>query len=122
MCVSGSGYTLELIATRLIRSVSSFGSVTARIASEFVRTPRPRRSETRGSEPARLLRNSSLLVPSAPAAITTPRAGALGQPEVVLREGVLGVVRAADHAAPARDAARALRPGAAEERVRHGHA
>jgi hypothetical protein len=31
-------------------------------------------------------------------------------------------VRAPDHAAPARDAAGALRPGAAEERVRHGHA
>jgi hypothetical protein len=65
---------LEVIATRLIRSVRSLGSVTARIASEFVRTQRPSRSESRGSEPACLQRMSSLLVPSAPAAITTPRA------------------------------------------------
>jgi hypothetical protein len=50
------------------------GSVTARIASEFVRTSSPRRSETRGSDPRSLQRASSRFVPSAPAAITTPRA------------------------------------------------
>jgi hypothetical protein len=48
------------------------------------------------------------------------RARALGQPEVVLDQRVLGVVRAADHAAPAQHAAGPLRPGAAEERVRDG--
>ena len=50
------------------------GSVTATIASEFVRTSSPRRSESRGSEPASLDAASSRLVPSAPPATTTPRA------------------------------------------------
>ena len=44
-------------------------------------------------------------------------AGALGQPQVVLDERVLGAVRAAHHAAPAAHAARAVRPGAVEVRI-----
>ena len=47
-------------------------------------------------------------------------AGVLGEPEVVLDERVLRADRAADHAAPAGDAARAGGPGAAEERVGDG--
>ena len=73
MWVSGSGKTLEEIATRLVMSGAPGGSVTARIASELVRTSSPSRSETRGSEPASFERASSRLVPSAPAATTTPR-------------------------------------------------
>jgi hypothetical protein len=44
----------------------------------------------------------------------------LGQPQVVLDQRVLRVVRAADHAAPAQPAAGAIGAGAAEERVGHG--
>ncbi len=44
-------------------------------------------------------------------------AGALGEPEVVLDERVLGADGAADHAAPAGDAARASGAGAVEVRV-----
>jgi hypothetical protein len=47
-------------------------------------------------------------------------ARALGQPQVVLDQRVLGTVRAADHAAAAAQAARAVRPCAAEEGVGHG--
>ena len=43
--------------------------------------------------------------------------GLLGEVQVVLDQRVLGAVRAADHAAPAAQARRALRPGTAEERV-----
>ena len=43
----------------------------------------------------------------------------LGEPEVVLDQGVLGVVPAADHAAAAADTAASPRPLAAEERVVH---
>ena len=50
------------------------------------------------------------------------RAGLLGEVEVVLDERVLGVVRAADHAARALDAAGALRTLAAEVRIGDGHA
>jgi len=74
MCVSGSGNTLDEIATRLVMSGAPGGSVTARIASELVRTSSPSRSEMRGSEPDSFVRPSSRLVPSAPAATTTPRA------------------------------------------------
>ncbi len=62
------------MATRLVISGASRGSVTARMASEFVRTSSPSRSESRGSEPRSLQPASSLLVPSGPAATTTPRA------------------------------------------------
>ena len=52
----------------------SLGSVTARIASEFVRTSSPSRSLSFGSEPLSLHVARSRFVPSAPAATTTPRA------------------------------------------------
>src|SRR5439155_20148044 len=45
---------------------------------------------------------------------------AFGEPQVVLAQGVLGVVGAADHAAPAAHAPGALRARAAEERIGHG--
>ncbi len=48
------------------------------------------------------------------------RAAALGEVEVVLHQRVLRPVRAADHAAPAQPAARALGSLAAEVRVRDG--
>ena len=164
MCVSGSGKTLEEIATRLVMSGAPGGSVTARIASELVRTSSPSRSETRGSEPASLrARQQPVGAERAggdddaargvhPAVPAQPGAGALardrvavravgraerpdvddralghdlrprplGQPEVVLRQRVLGVVGTADHAAPARDAARPRRTGAAEEGIGRG--
>src|SRR4029079_17931966 len=47
---------------------------------------------------------------------------ALREPQVVLDERVLGVVRAADHAAPAQDAAGAVGPLTAEVGIGHGHA
>src|SRR5205823_4655066 len=46
-----------------------------------------------------------------------PHAEALGEPEVVLHQRVLGAVRTADHATSARDAAGARRALAAEIRV-----
>ena len=49
------------------------------------------------------------------------RALALGEPQVVLLEGVLGSDRAADHAAADELTARARRAVAAEERVVSGH-
>ena len=136
------------------------GSVTATIASEFVRT----RSPSRGREPRQRALRSQQAVgaeraggendparrerPPAPAqpgarslghdlvALGAVRRakrphvdhhplrqhlgpGALRQPQVVLDERVLGPVRAADHAAPAAQAARPVRPGAAEIGVRH---
>jgi hypothetical protein len=60
--------------TRRVTSGAPSGSVTARIASEFVRTSSPSRAETRGSEPCSRHAASSRFVPSAPAATTTPRA------------------------------------------------
>ena len=65
---------LELIATDLAKSRSSPGAVTALIDSLFVRTRSPSRAERFGSEPLWRQLASSLLVPSAPAATTTPRA------------------------------------------------
>ena len=65
---------LELIATEAVKSRASSGAVTATIDSLLVRTKWPRRSETRGSEPRCRQPASSRLVPSAPAARTTPPA------------------------------------------------
>ena len=65
---------LEVIATELAKSRLSSGAVTAITDSLFVRTSSPSRSEIRGSEPRCLQSRSSLFVPSAPAAITIPRA------------------------------------------------
>ncbi len=65
---------LELIATDFAKSRSSLGAVTALIDSLLVRTRSPSREEIRGSEPRWRQSASSLLVPSAPAAMTTPRA------------------------------------------------
>src|SRR5215204_7153848 len=64
---------LELIATDLAKSRSSLAAVTALIDSLFVRTSSPSRGEIRGSDPRCRQFASSLLVPSAPAAKTTPR-------------------------------------------------
>ena len=65
---------LEVIATERLKSRSSSGAVTAWIDSELVRTTAPMWSESRGSEPPCLQLASSWLVPSAPAATTTPLA------------------------------------------------
>ena len=125
---------------------------------------RPGAARCCGSEPLSRQAASRRLVPSAPAATTTPfavmraaiapepRARALGgdrvavravgraeradvddgalrhqlharalrEPQVVLDQRVLGAVRAADHAAPAAQAAGAVRAVAAEERIRDG--
>ncbi len=58
----------------------SSGAVTATIDSLFVRTRCPMRSESRGSAPLSRHPASSLFVPSAPAATTTPRAVTLRDP------------------------------------------
>ena len=65
---------LELIATDFAKSLSSLEAVTALIDSLLVRTKSPSRDEIRGSEPRWRLFARSRLVPSAPAASTTPRA------------------------------------------------
>ena len=75
MCVSGVGVDARGDRDDVGEVVAVVGRpVTARSASLFVRTSSPRRSESRGSEPLSLQRRSSRLVPSAPAATTTPRA------------------------------------------------
>src|ERR1035437_1242360 len=66
---------LEVIAVDFVKSSGkSAGAVTAMFDSLLVRTRYPRRSATLGSEPFSLHRCRSRLVPSAPAATTTPRA------------------------------------------------
>ena len=65
---------LDVIATVFVKSrVSLAGAVTAWIDSLFVRTTSPSLADSRGSAPECLQSASSLFVPSAPAAITTPR-------------------------------------------------
>jgi hypothetical protein len=65
---------LELIVTESVKSRDSSTPEITTIDSLLVRTSSPRRSEIRGSEPARLQRASRRFVPSAPAAKITPPA------------------------------------------------
>ena len=65
---------LDEIATAFEKSRLSSGAVTAWIDSLLVRTTCPRRSEIRARAPEWRHSASRVLVPSAPAATTTPRA------------------------------------------------
>ena len=65
---------LEVIATERLKSRSSSRAVTDWIDSELVRTTSPIRAESRGRAPEWRQLARRLLVPSAPAATTTPRA------------------------------------------------